>query len=298
MPGREPRARLDEAGVALRDRDGEAGADERPLARRELDALAGRRGRGRRRPRTPAVGTTASSRSRWNGSSITRSPGSPLLLRRVGDEEARVAAQVAPRQPRDHEHAVGRVLAALDRRAERVQLRERGAVGVREQQPHHLPAARELLGEPLLQLLEPLPGLRGDLRRAREAVREAAAADLVDAVDLVQHELHRQLLGADLAEHLLDGAHHAVELVVVGRAVGDVQHDVGDERLLERGREPLDQLMRQAADEADRVGDEVAAPLVLEAARGRVERLEQAVLDRDTSAPVSAFRSVDLPTFV
>src|SRR6478752_5663630 len=39
--------------------------------------------------------------------------------------------------------------------------------------------------------------------------------------------------------------------------------------------------MRQAADEADGVGDEVAAALVFEAARGRVERLEQAVAHRD-----------------
>ena len=63
-----------------------------------------------------------------------------------------------------------------------------------------------------------------------------------------------------------------------------MQHEVGDERLLERGREPLDELVRQAADEADRVGDEIAAPVVGERARRRVERLEQAVLDRDLGA--------------
>src|SRR5258708_30115605 len=39
--------------------------------------------------------------------------------------------------------------------------------------------------------------------------------------------------------------------------------------------------MRQAADEADRVGDEIAAAVVLERTRRRVERLEEAVLDRD-----------------
>ena len=42
--------------------------------------------------------------------------------------------------------------------------------------------------------------------------------------------------------------------------------------------------MRQAADEADRVGDEVAAAVVLEAARRRVERLEEPVLDRHLGA--------------
>ena len=63
-----------------------------------------------------------------------------------------------------------------------------------------------------------------------------------------------------------------------------MEDEVGDERLLERGGEALDQLVRQAADEADRVGDEIAAAVVLEAARGRVERLEQAVVDRDAGA--------------
>jgi hypothetical protein len=53
-----------------------------------------------------------------------------------------------------------------------------------------------------------------------------------------------------------------------------VQHQIGGQRLLERGCKALDELMRQAADEADRVGDEVAAALVLEPSRRRVERLE------------------------
>ena len=60
-----------------------------------------------------------------------------------------------------------------------------------------------------------------------------------------------------------------------------MQDEVGDERLLERRREALDELLRQPADEADRVGDEVAAALVLEAARRRVERLEEPVSHRD-----------------
>ena len=55
-------------------------------------------------------------------------------------------------------------------------------------------------------------------------------------------------------------------------------HDqVGAERLLERGREGLDQLVRQLADEADRVGEQVLAAGDLERARGRVERVEEAL---------------------
>src|SRR5207247_6081868 len=41
----------------------------------------------------------------------------------------------------------------------------------------------------------------------------------------------------------------------------------------------LDELVRQAPDEADGVGDEVAPPVVLEPARRRVEGLEEAVVD-------------------
>ncbi len=41
MPRGEPGAWLDEAGVALRNRNRQTGADHRPLPRPELDALAG-----------------------------------------------------------------------------------------------------------------------------------------------------------------------------------------------------------------------------------------------------------------
>ena len=69
-------------------------------------------------------------------------------------------------------------------------------------------------------------------------------------------------------------------LVLGGRGIHHVQHEIGHERLLERGGEALDELVRQPADEADRVRDEIAAAVVLEAARRRVERLEQTVVDR------------------
>ncbi len=126
----------------------------------------------------------------------------------------------------------------------------------------------------------PSPVERRDLRRVGEAVREPAAAERVDPVDLVQHELDGQLAGADLVQHVVDRRALAVLLVVGRGRVDDVQHHVGDERLLERRREALDELVRQPADEADGVGDEVAAAVVLEAARRRVERVEELVLDR------------------
>ncbi len=46
-------------------------------------------------------------------------------------------------------------------------------------------------------------------------------------------------------------------------------------RLLQRRLESLDELVRELVDEADRVGDEVGAAVVLVAARGRVERVEE-----------------------
>jgi hypothetical protein len=59
-----------------------------------------------------------------------------------------------------------------------------------------------------------------------------------------------------------------------------VEDEVGDGRLLERRREPLHELVREAANEADGVRDEVATPVVREGARRRIERLEEAVVDR------------------
>ena len=63
--------------------------------------------------------------------------------------------------------------------------------------------------------------------------------------------------------------------------VGDHEHDVGERGLLERAGERVDELVRQLADEADRVGEHVVAVVVAVAPRGRVERLEQAVAHRD-----------------
>ena len=55
-------------------------------------------------------------------------------------------------------------------------------------------------------------------------------------------------------------------------------HDqVGPQRLLERGREGLHELVGQLADEADGVGEQVGAPRDLERARGGVERVEEPV---------------------
>ena len=84
----EARARLDEAGVPLRDRDGEAGPDERALAGRELDALARGEVEARRRPRTRAP---AGPRRRAAAGSGARSGALPVARTRLGDEIRREA---------------------------------------------------------------------------------------------------------------------------------------------------------------------------------------------------------------
>ena len=58
-----------------------------------------------------------------------------------------------------------------------------------------------------------------------------------------------------------------------------MQDQVGESRLLERRLERLDELMRELADEADRVGHQVAAALVLVGAGRRVEGVEKARAD-------------------
>ena len=116
------------------------------------------------------------------------------------------------------------------------------------------------------------------------AVPQPPALLLAAAVDLVEHEQARHLGGADLVEHALDGGDLALALLLVGRGVGDVQDEVGEQRLLERRRERRDELVRQLAHEADRVGQEVGAPEVVVGARRRIERLEQAVGRRHLGA--------------
>jgi hypothetical protein len=63
-----------------------------------------------------------------------------------------------------------------------------------------------------------------------------------------------------------------------------VQDQVGEPRLLERRLERLDKLVGQLADEADGVGDQILAAVVLVGARGRVEGVKQALPHPDTGA--------------
>ena len=77
-----------------------------------------------------------------------------------------------------------------------------------------------------------------------------------------------------------------------------MQDEVGEHGLLERRLEGLDELVGQLLDEADRVGHQVRAAAVLDRLRVVGSRVWKSLSPTPTSAPVSAFSSVDLPAFV
>jgi succinyldiaminopimelate transaminase len=135
-------------------------------------------------------------------------------------------------------------------------------------------------GDARTELVEALPRPRRDQERVGKPVRQAAAAQGVDLVGLVQDELAGQLGRADLRQHRVDGFQLLVEACVGRGCVGDVQDEVGDERLLQRRRETLDELMGKPADEADGIRQEVSPSVVLERARRRVQRLEESIPNR------------------
>jgi hypothetical protein len=93
------------------------------------------------------------------------------------------------------------------------------------------------------------------------------AAPQVQPVDLVDNSLDGHLPGPDPGQNRLDRRDLVRKHIVGQRAVHDVQDEIRDERLLERRGEALDELRRQTADEADRVGDQVALPVVGEPSR-------------------------------
>ena len=78
---------------------------------------------------------------------------------------------------------------------------------VRDEQRDVLEADARTAPRSRLELVEALPGLRGHLHRLRVSGREPAAAAGVDAVDLVQHELARDVGRLDLVEHLSTAPH-------------------------------------------------------------------------------------------
>ena len=104
VPGRQARARLDEAGMTVGDRHGEAGRRPRRAPPGRARRARTPRDRGPRRRRKPA---SAASRRRGGVARVARSralpaPSGSLL----GDQVGRETAQLAAWQARDDEHAL------------------------------------------------------------------------------------------------------------------------------------------------------------------------------------------------
>ena len=97
----------------------------------------------------------------------------------------------------------------------------------------------------------------------------------------------RLLVQPELEQHLI----HDEPLLLPQRVarVDDVQQQIRVARLLERGAERRDEMVRQLADEPDGVGEQHVRVLAeIDLARQRVERREEAVLDEHVRAPRSS----------
>ena len=75
-------------------------------------------------------------------------------------------------------------------------------------QLHELEAILEAQGDAAAKLVEPLASPRGDLSRTGKPVAQPPTRERIDGVDLVQDDLDRQLVCADLGEDAVDRADH------------------------------------------------------------------------------------------
>ena len=157
----------------------------------------------------------------------------------------------------------------------------------------------ELALDALAQLLEALPVTPLTSTASGWRRRSSSRASLVEQVDLVEHQQPRALAGADLLERLLDRALHDRSPAASGaEASSTCSEQIGAARLLERGAERVDQLVGQLADEADGVGQQVGAARPARSVRVVGSSVWNRRSRTPTSAPVSAFSSVDLPALV
>ena len=173
--------------------------------------------------------------------------------------------------------------ALVDRRTERVEGGERSPLVVRHEQPDVLESVGEAASRSAPQLR------RGPHRsRPRSAGRRGSGSRAV----VVPSGSSRSILlrtssigrssAADLREDRVRpprSARAAGPRAATRRRRGGSRSATSVSSSVEA--KPCDELGRQPPDESDRVGHEVPLAVVLEAAGRRVERLEEAVLDRD-----------------
>jgi hypothetical protein len=196
---------------------------------------------------------------------------------------------------------------ARGRRRATAELSATPARGIRWGDSGHRGASRDpgaAFGDGRRSRSRPCAGARTDedtrrrtAGRALDPVDGCRGAGRLQQVDLLKTRICGTPVGADLVAAPAR-PRRAAPAARAGR-IDHVQQQVGLRRLLQRGLEGLDQLVRQVADEAHRVGQRHAAPCVgqPERTRGGVQRGEQLV-GRIGPALTSALNSVDLPALV
>ena len=163
------------------------------------------------------------------------------------------------REPRRDQHALGRVLASGDRRARLVQRRQLGAAGRaaaaagRRRSGRRRTRPRAASARPGPRRCAPTPAPR------RGCGWPAAGASTSSTRSILFSTSSCGISSASISSSTVAHAARAAPASSssLGRRVGDEQQQVAGQRLLERGRERLDQLVRQLADEPDRVGHQV-----------------------------------------
>jgi len=188
--------------------------------------------------------------------------------------------QLSHRHLGPHEHTIlplgpGQVASHL------VQLMQPRALAVGDEQLDLGQGVFECPLDPLPQCLDALVGQRGDQHRPRMAQQRLAAPVFVEQVDLVEHQQARLVARADLLQHRIDRLEVRKPALLGRCCIDHLQDQVGEDRLLEGCLEGLDQLVGQLLDEADRVGEEEVPAGEGDAARGRVERVEEPVPHAD-----------------
>ena len=103
---------------------------------------------------------------------------------------------------------------------------------------------------------------------------------MLELIDLVEDMEDGDISNLQIGEHLL---HHLGALLPPDvRNVDDMQEEVRFSHFLERRSEGRHEMVRQLADEANRVGEQYAIVLAeIDLTRERVERREQAVFNEN-----------------
>ena len=266
---------------------------------RRVPSVTARMPRGRGPRRRVRARRAAPRRGEASGrvSPITLSPRRSSVVARRRDSGAN-RRDVAVRKLRADQDAVLGVAPLVDRRPERVEIGQRRPSSYGTSSRTSSNRSANALGDALLSSPSPSPVRAETWSAAGKRFASRRRASGSSRSILFSDELDRQLVRADLAENRHRPRRSA-------RAAGPPA--ATRRRRGGRDRRPVSprasrrippRAARQAPDEPDGVGDEV--PLARRArSRASSDRASRRAGSRPRpSAPVSAFSSVDLPTFV